>query len=112
MSIETAKKSAESIMKFKNENIASIEAQYGAPMARVVDEVTGALFIASGIALVAGEDGDLITKLMVTDLTAKLVARIAQLAEKAHGMPEEQRPEAIELSKELHTKLVDLRSEG
>ena len=26
--------------------------------------------------------------------------------------PEEQRPEAIELSKELHTKLMSMRSEG
>lgn len=111
MSIETAKKAADSLMEFKNENIAFIEAQYGTPMARVVDEVTGALFIASGIVLVAGEDVDLITKLMVTDLTSKLVARIARLAEKAHGMPEEQRQDAIDLAKELHTKLMEKRSE-
>ena len=109
MLIETAKKAADSLIKFKDENIAPIEAQYGAPMARVVDEVTGALFLASGIALVAGEDIDIDTKLTVTDLTLKLVARIAHLAEKAHGMPEEQRAEAIELSKELHTKLMEKR---
>ena len=109
MSIETAKKAADTLMKFKDENIKSIEAQYGEPMARVVDEVTGALFIASGIVLVAGEDIDIITKLMVTDLTSKLVSRTAYLAEKAYGMPEEQRAEAIELSKELHVKLVEKR---
>ena len=109
MSIETAKKAADSLMKFKDENIASIEAQYGEPMARVVNEVTGALFIASGIVLVAGEDVDILTKLMLTDLTSKLVTRIAHLAEKAYGMPEEQRAEAVELSKELHTKLMDMR---
>lgn len=109
MSIETAKQVADTLMKFKDENIKSIEAQYGEPMARVVDEVTGALFIASSIVLVAGEDVDLITKLMLTDLTSKLVAHIAQLAEKAYGMPEEQRAEAIELSKELHVKLVEKR---
>ena len=107
MSIETVKKSADSLMKFKDENIASIEAQYGTPVARVVDEVTGALFIASGIVLTAGEDVDLITKLMLADLTSKLVARTAQLAEKAYSMPEEQRAEAIELSKELHAKLME-----
>lgn len=77
MSIETAMKSADFLMKFKNESIASIEAQYGTPVARVVDEVTGALFIASGIVLCAGEDTDLITKLMLTDLASKLVARVA-----------------------------------
>ena len=109
MSIETAKQAADTLMEFKDENIKSIEAQYGAPVARVVDEVTGALFIASGIVLVAGEDVDLITKLMVTDLTSKLVSRIAHLAEKAYGMPEEQRAEAIELSKELHVKLMEKR---
>lgn len=107
MSIETAKKSADSLMKFKDENIASIEAQYGAPMARVVDEITGALFIASGIVLVVDED--IITKRMITDLTSKLVSRMAHLAEKAHGMSEEQRAEAIELSKELHIKLMEKR---
>lgn len=109
MSIETVKKAADTLMKFKDENIKSIEAQYGEPMARVVDEVTGALFIASGIVLVAGEDVDVLTKLMLTDLTSKLVARTAHLAEKAYGMPEEQRAEAIELSKELHTKLMEKR---
>ena len=109
MSIETAKKAADSLMEFKDENIASIKAQYGEPMARVVDEVTSALFIASGIVLAAGEDIDIITKLMLTDLTSKLVARTAHLAEKAYGMPEEQREEAIELSKELHTKLMEKR---
>lgn len=109
MSIETVKKAADTLMKFKDENIKSIEAQYGEPMARVVDEVTGALFIASGIVLVAGEDVDVLTKLRLTDLTSKLVARTAHLAEKAYGMPEEQRAEAIELSKELHTKLMEKR---
>ena len=33
MSIETAKKAADSLMKFKDENIASTEAQYGTPVA-------------------------------------------------------------------------------
>ena len=109
MSIETVEQAADNLMKFKDESIASIEAQYGEPMARVVDEVTGALFIAGGIVLVAGEYIDITTKLMLTDLTSKLVSRTAYLAEKAYGMPEEQRAEAIELSTELHTKLMEKR---
>ena len=107
MSTETVKQAADNLMKFKDENIKSIEAQYGEPMARVVDDVTGALFIASGIVLVAGEDADIIDRLMLTDLTSKLVSRIAHLAEKAYGIPEEQRAEAIDLAKELHAKLME-----
>ena len=108
MSIETAKKAADSLVKFKDENIASIKAQYGEPMARVVADTTDAMFLASGIVLVVvGEDIDLITELMLTDLTSKLVARTVHLAEKAYGMPEEQRAEAIALSKELRTKLME-----
>lgn len=109
MFTQETKQAVKDTMAFKNESIEAIEAQYGTPVARVVDEVTGALFIASGIVLCAGEDS--IGKLLVTDLASKLVAWVARLSEKAYGMPEEQRQDAIDLAKELHAKLMEKRPE-
>ena len=109
MFTQETKRAVEDTMAFKNETITSIEAQYGTPVARVVDEVTGALLIASGIIRCAGEDS--IGKLLVTDLASRLVACVARLSEKAYGMPEEQRQDAIDLAKELHAKLMEKRLE-
>lgn len=109
MFTQETKQAVEDTMALRNETVASIEAQYGTPVARVVDEVTGALFIASGIVLSTGEDP--IGKLLVTGLVSKLVARVAQLSEKAYGMPEEQQQDAIDLAKELHRKLMEKRPE-
>jgi hypothetical protein len=90
---------------YKEKTIASIAEQYGKPVADAVDEIAGALCLASGIIQI-GADGEILAKLMLSDLTSRLVARLARHVEKSTGISAEERATVIDLAKELHTAIM------
>lgn len=103
--MNSIQQAAESPLNFKDESIAAIAAQYGETYAKAVDEIIGALLMSSGIVAVGGND--VISRLLLTDLAAKLTARVVTLVERAYALSRDQMREVMDLSKELHKKLMD-----
>lgn len=104
MNLASAKSRAHATIEWKNKTIASIEEQYGKNVAAAVDEISCALVCVSG--MLAMDDPDPISKIMMVDMGAKLVARTAHLCEKAYGYSHEQGLEVISMAKEIHTKIM------
>lgn len=101
--------SAESAVEWKNKIIAALVVQEGENVARAVDEISGALVAVSGFVTFTN---NVIDKLIVVDMGAKLVARICTLAEKAYDIQPEQRRFVIDTAKEIHTKIMQLGDEA
>ena len=107
--IDSVVSSAESAVEWKNKTISAIAIQKGENVARAVDEISGALVAVSGF--IAFVDNQL-DKIIVCDMSAKLVARISTLSEKAYGIPPEQRRPVIDMAKEIYTKVMQLGDEA
>lgn len=104
--MNSIQQAAESTMDFKDKSIAAIASQYGEVYAKAVESVTNALLMASGI--IAVSHGNILSKLIVTDLTTKLVSQVVSLTEQVHALSRDQMREVMDLAKELHTKMMDM----
>lgn len=86
------------------ESISSIREQFGQPTADAVESVTESLVLSSAVLQII--DSDPISSLMIVDLLSRSVAAHCVLAEKAFGLTKDQMRGAIDMAKELHTKIV------
>jgi shikimate kinase len=103
----TAQNMQESIVKvhlLKSTTLTSVREQFGQPTADAVESVTESLITCSTVLQIV--ETDPISSLMLVDLLSRSTAAHCALAEKAFGLTKDQMHGAIDMAKELHTKIM------
>ena len=103
---ENLQESIDKVRALKSTTLDSIREQFGRPTADAVEAVTELLMLSS--AVIGISDSDPITGIMIVDLLSRGTALSCGLAEKAFGLTKDQMRTAVDMAKELHTKMLQL----
>jgi len=88
----------------KSTTFTSVREQFGQPTADAVESITESLILSSTVLQII--ETDPISSLMLVDLLSRSTAAHCVLAEKAFGLTKDQMRGAIDMAKELHTKIM------
>lgn len=101
---QNMQESIDKVRLLESTTFSSIREQFGQPTADAVESVTESLILSSAVLQII--DSDPISSLVIVDLLSLFTAAHCVLAEKAFGLTKDQMRGAIDMAKELHTKIM------